>query len=273
MAHQVNPKKQPGSEKFFLCLQEMFDGWAKEDPPKMKKLSVEVDVPELLAKLALVIGATELTKAIGDNCMIAFYYLLRIGGYTVKVTRNNSKHTVRFKLEDVTFFINNALGKLRQLPWSASNDEIMTAEGATLKLDNQKNGWKGLCVHQEHNGDIHYCAIRALRHRYFHIRWPTSSQKILLLAYYVDGIRYDVTDQDIRDSIKWAAKELNYPATKGIPIDIIDTHSLCSGGANALALDGYLNTQIQKWGDGEGQLPRSIFARNLHATPRECPVT
>jgi len=45
-----------------------------------------------------------------------------------------------------------------------------------------------------------------------------------------------------------AATLLHYPTTRGIPIERIDTHSLRSGGANALALSGYSDTQIQKMG-------------------------
>jgi hypothetical protein len=39
---------------------------------------------------------------------------------------------------------------------------------------------------------------------------------------------------------------LEYPTKKGIPIARLDTHSLRSGGANALSLTGYSDTQIQK---------------------------
>ncbi|KAK1732566.1 hypothetical protein QTG54_016707 [Skeletonema marinoi] len=45
-----------------------------------------------------------------------------------------------------------------------------------------------------------------------------------------------------------AAAALDYPSCKGIPIDRIDTHSLHCGGANALALSGYSDRQIQKMG-------------------------
>jgi hypothetical protein len=38
----------------------------------------------------------------------------------------------------------------------------------------------------------------------------------------------------------------------GIPIEQIDTHSLRSGGANALSLAGFSNTQIQKMGRWRG---------------------
>jgi hypothetical protein len=49
-----------------------------------------------------------------------------------------------------------------------------------------------------------------------------------------------------------AAETLKYPTIKGIPIERVNTHSLQSGGANALALAGYSDTQIQKMGRWRG---------------------
>jgi hypothetical protein len=47
-------------------------------------------------------------------------------------------------------------------------------------------------------------------------------------------------------ALKLAAATLEYPSRRGIPIDRIDMHSLRIGGANALALTGYSDRQIQK---------------------------
>jgi len=49
-----------------------------------------------------------------------------------------------------------------------------------------------------------------------------------------------------------AAEALKYPTIKGILIERVNTHSLRSGGANALALTGYSDTQIQKMGRWRG---------------------
>ena len=133
----------------------MLAGFCKRDPPVQKKLPVEVDVPELLVWMALLKGASELHRVVGDWALIAFYFLLRIGEYSVKGKRNASKQTVQFKMEDVTFFRRNERGQLRQLPRGATDEKIMSAESATLKLDNQKNGWKNVCVNQEANGELH----------------------------------------------------------------------------------------------------------------------
>jgi hypothetical protein len=56
------------------------------------------------------------------------------------------------------------------------------------------------------------------------------------------GTRTDVTAKHISRALKLATTELQYPTNKGIPITRINTHSLCSGGSNALALAGYSDT-------------------------------
>ena len=47
----------------------------------MKKMPVEVAVPELLVKAGIECAATELTKSVGDLTLTVFYYLLRVGEY------------------------------------------------------------------------------------------------------------------------------------------------------------------------------------------------
>ena len=137
-----NPTKVMESNKLLPRLSQIYDGWRKEDPPTTKQLPVEADVPELLAERGLVSTATSLDRAIGDLSLIAFYYLLRIDEYTVKGNQNNTKQTVQFKYEDVTFFKKNRSGQLWCLPRNAPAHLVAMADGATLKLDNHKNGWR-----------------------------------------------------------------------------------------------------------------------------------
>jgi hypothetical protein len=77
---------------------------------------------------------------------------------------------------------------------------------------------------------------------------------MFLLGFYVDGKQWEVTDKDISKGLKMAATLLQYPAMWGIPIACINTHSLRSGGANALALLGYSDTQIPKMGHWKGAM-------------------
>ena len=236
-------------DKLIPRLAQMFAGWKKEDPPTIKKLPVGVDIPEYISLCSLRPSATERDRAAADLIIIAFYYLLRVGEYTIKGQRNNTKQTVQFRMQDVTFFRHDEHGALRQLARTASTQEIMSAHSATLKIDNQKNGWKGVCINQEVNGDPYHCPVKALGRRYTHIRQQTMDQtNTFLSTYYINTLRHDITDKDISAALKLAGVALEYPSRRGIPIDRIDTHSLRSGGANALALNGYSDREIQKMG-------------------------
>ncbi len=156
LACNENPTNVLGSKKFLPALQILLDGYTKADPPTQKKLLVEADVPKLLVEMDYGKTGSTQFQAVGNLSLIAFYYLLCIGEYTVKRQRDRAKRakkqTVQFKVEDVMFFKTDKHGILRCLPHNAPFSLIVTAKSATLKLDNQKNGWKGVCVHQEANG-------------------------------------------------------------------------------------------------------------------------
>ena len=117
---------------------------------------------------------------------------LRIGEYTRKASRNEDKQTKQFKLSDATFFERQKDGSLRRLARDASNERILAAAGATLKLDNHKNGWKGVCVHHEANGDPYFCPVKALARRYIHARWYvacTRGWSTFMSAFWENGTR------------------------------------------------------------------------------------
>jgi hypothetical protein len=90
MACNDNPTKVVGSKKFLPALQVMIEAYSKEDPLTKKVLPVEVDVPELLVEMGYGKLGTLHAQAIKDLSLIAFYYLPRIGEYTVKGKRNNT---------------------------------------------------------------------------------------------------------------------------------------------------------------------------------------
>jgi hypothetical protein len=245
----------------------MLDGYTKADLLTKKKLPVEADVPELLIKMGYGKSGSLHAQAVGDLSLITFYYLLLIGEYTVKRQCNRAKRakkqTVQFKLEDVTFFKTDKKGILQCLPRNAPYSLIMTAESATLKLNNQKNGWKGVCMHQEANGEAFNCPVKVLARQVNHLHKNCGDNKALLSVFYLDGTRYDVTGEDISKGLKMAATLLHYPEMRGIPIEHISTHSLQSGSANALALSGYSNMQNQKMGRWKGATFKEYIREEL----------
>ena len=72
-------------------------------------------------------------------------------------------------MEDVTFFRKYKRGKLRQLIRAASDSNTMTSDSKKLRIKNNNNGWKNVCINQEENGDSYHCACRALGRRNIHI--------------------------------------------------------------------------------------------------------
>jgi hypothetical protein len=138
LACGTNLVKTLGNNKFLTRLQQMLNGWRHKDPPTSKKLPVESDVPKFLVNESGHCLATALNHTVTDLTTIVFYYLLRIGEYTVKGTRNKTKHTVQFKMEDVTFFKKDKRRHIMCLSCNAPLADILSADGAALKLDNQR---------------------------------------------------------------------------------------------------------------------------------------
>ena len=85
LAHQINPTKMPHSDKLLPRLQEMLVGFHKEYPETNKKSPEEVDVPEYLTELGRCDAASQLLKLVGDNSLMAYYYLLRVGDYSYRI--------------------------------------------------------------------------------------------------------------------------------------------------------------------------------------------
>ena len=262
MERRYNPLKLDGSDRLWQPLQIMMAGLRKWDKPTKKKLPVEVDVVELLCNLGQLPTASTKDAVVGDWSLIAFYYLLRIGEYSEKDARQESKQTVEFRMKDVTFFEFDAKGRLRQMPRNASDERIGRAAGATLRLSNQKNGWKNACIFHFHNGDDVTSPTRALGRRYCHIRAHSSDKDEKLSAYFVRGVRYHLKAGMISNALKAAAGALKYEL-RGIPIEDIDTHSLRAGGANALSLNGYSDREIQKMGRWRGETFKEYIREGL----------
>jgi hypothetical protein len=145
----------------------------------------------------------------------------------------------------------------------ALEDLIAEVDGTTMKLDNQKNGWMGVYVYQKANGDPINCLVRALGGRYLHLCKNGATKKTIILAYFNKSQCHDVTSGHISSALKLAVGALKYPTIKGIRIERVNTHSLQSGGANALALASYMDTQIQNMGRWRGATFKEFVQNKL----------
>ena len=80
--------------------------------------------------------------------MIAFYYLLRFVEYTAPKRQGRKPRTKLFSVNDVTFFkmIKNC-GFLSPLPLNASKKYLLSEVADKLRINEQKNSFKGACLH------------------------------------------------------------------------------------------------------------------------------
>ena len=267
MARRENPFKVDGSKDFIHPLKQMIKGFADEDPPTEKKLPVDVDVVETCCKWGNRPGATAKERLTGNLILIAFYYLLRVGEYTCKKRNGRpkrTKKTVNFRLCDVAFFKRDALGRLRVLPANATPEQRLSADGATLKLTNQKNGWKNVCIHQQRN-NLGLCdPVETIARVVNELMTFTNDGEEFLSAFLNEkGKTQQIIPSDIAKCLQEGALKCDYPGNRGCPIDRINTHSLRSGGANALSLAGYKEHQIQKMGRWSGKTFKEYISEQL----------
>ena len=86
-------------------------------------------------------------QAIADSCIIAFFFLLRVGEYT-QSTQAKPTCTVPFRICDIVFW-HTQNGQRCQIAPDAPEALILLATEATLKLDNQKNGHRDDTLHHQ----------------------------------------------------------------------------------------------------------------------------
>lgn len=105
-----------------------------------------------------------------------------------------------------------------------------------------------MCEFQGCNEEPHSCHMKALTHCFLLIRSNRQTDKTRLSTCYIEMQVFSVTADNISVALKMATTALHCPRLNGITFDHIDTNSLCSDRANALAFSVYSDMQIQMMG-------------------------
>ena len=166
-------------EKCIIPIEIVIDGFGIYNPPVRKKLSVEVGIQEWFFMKGLEKESTDHEQAVDDLSLIAFYFLLRIGEYTMMY---DNKQTRQFRLRDIVFFKKDKGGNLRQLVKKSTDKEIVVSEGATIRLVNNKIGHKNACIHRE-KWEPYLNPVRSLGSRYFRLRRNMGKLGCLISAF------------------------------------------------------------------------------------------
>ncbi|KAI2506222.1 hypothetical protein MHU86_8257 [Fragilaria crotonensis] len=100
-------------------------------------------------------AATPREQATAHLIVMAFYFLLRVGEYTLPPAHVTTR-TIQFRVSDTRFWQGQTL-----LPPTSEAATLAAATSVTLVMDNQKNGHRGDTIHQE-ACDTDFCPVRSV---------------------------------------------------------------------------------------------------------------
>ena len=181
-------------------------------------------------------------EAIADLATLAFFFLLRVGEYTMPSSSRKTR-TVQFRVVDVTFYRKGFV-----IPLTQPLDSLMAADGVALCISNQKNGTRGETIYHHALPGRRTCPVRAAARRVATVIAATGdvSQPLSRLAT-PDAHATHATAHMVRSAIRGAVTALGL-SRRGIPATRVGSHSLRAGGAMAMKLNGCDLVTIMKTG-------------------------
>ena len=186
------------------------------------------------------LGRFSSTAAVADLATIAFFFLLRVGEYTMPAS-NRRTRTVQFRVQDVKFYKNGLI-----LPNNSPLQVLYQADGVALCIDNQKNGTRGETIHQHALQGSIICPVCAVARRVFSVLqgggYVTSPLSLLGL----NGQGH-ATAAMVRSLVRSSVSSLKL-YRQGIKSSDVGSHSLRAGGAMAMKLNGCDIITIMKSG-------------------------
>jgi hypothetical protein len=152
---------------------------------------------------------------------------------------NKRTRTVQFRRQDVRLWKDDVL-----LPPGASLEELLSADGATLYLDNQKNATRGSTLHHSAIPSSAFCPVKSLA-RIVHRLSQISDDPLAPISLY--GNQKHIVSQDITVALRQAGARTGLYQC-GYSVRRISAHSLRAGGAMAMKLSGADEALIKKVG-------------------------
>jgi integrase len=181
---------------------------------------------------------------------MAFFFLLRVGEYTMPRAGTNTR-TVQFRLQDVRLWSNGTL-----LDNYAPREILLQADAVTLYLENQKNGQKGATIHHTAVPGW-FCPVKALARRVADLGAQGFGPSTPLSCV-SPGVH--IASTLIVTTIREAARLTNLPA-HGYDLKRVGAHSLRASGAMAMKLNNVDAETIKK----VGRWTSSTFLIYIHS--------
>ena len=234
-----DPRRSAGSNGADLALPftHLLKSFKACDPVPKPKVALPVHVIKLASAARLDPNASPSQCATANLIVMAFYFLLRVGEYTLPPDHVTTR-TVQFRVCDTRFWQGQTL-----LPHTSDAATLAAASSVTLMIDNQKNGQRGDTIHQEACASD-FCPVRSVAARVsavMALNMPLTTP----LSYVQPGI--SVQPPDILRAVRRGAR-LALLESSGYQLTRIGAHSLRASGAMALWLSGHSPEAIMKLG-------------------------
>jgi len=253
-------KEDPTSYQLDKDFQDLYARYKDEDPAPKAQHAIPNTSVRWAAQHFRTGTAREQTTA--WLVVLAFFFLLRVGEYTPTRNKKRRKRTIPLRKCDV-MLLRDGTPLSREAPLH----EMLTANGATICLENQKNGHKDETIYHDGTNDELMNPVRAMAYLLDGLRgMPLGTP----LGTVTDGARRArVSDTDVRDMLRQAARADGLEAA-GYDLARIGTHSLRAGGAVRLALAGYNEPTIMKIGRWSSATYLRYIQPNISPLTRGC---
>ena len=130
----------------------------KEDPPARPQLALPSFVVRYIA-INMATSTVRKLHIIGNLIVMAYFFLLRVGEYTPS---SEPRQTIPLRKKDIRLWKNR-----RELSNDSDLMTLLSADAATICLENQKNGDRMATVHHYSSGDAALDPVRAIANLVF----------------------------------------------------------------------------------------------------------
>ena len=225
------------NEHIHLAISRLYRSYANEDPPSNSQIALPVSIFENISKHECQ-STNHREKAAADLIIIAFFFLLRVGEYTLPTSTRQTR-TVQFRLRDITFWDGRTA-----LPFNSSFDTLSNASKVTIRLDNQKNCHRDdTLTHERVDGDLN--PVFAMARRFVSARTHSNNDLDAFICQYSPSAH--VTSPIIK-TILHRALLRSGAISSGFDVERTGTHSIRASGAMALFLNDTSTVLIRKLG-------------------------
>jgi hypothetical protein len=246
-----DPQRAGAGSDLALPFTHLLKSFRVRDPALKPQVALPVHAIDLAAAVRNDPNALPREAAAAHLIVMAFYFLLRVGKYTLPPGHRTTR-TVQFWICNIRFWQGQTL-----LPPTSNAAILAAASSVTLIMDNQKNGQRGDVIHQEAvNAD--FCPVRSTAARvsaFVAQGMPLTTP----ISFVQPGIH--VQPPLILHAVRRRGAKLAKLTDSRYSLSRIGAHSLRASGAMALWLSGHGPEAIMKLGRWRTQ----TFLTYIHA--------